>query len=302
MPYLRHYSERILNPFSGTAHNIELNNTRAVCTDGRNWQIQIADEIVKKPWNELSVHGDSGQYLKYGSWSKTSGLSALPLHHTLYRENIDQLLLPLISQLQTSAEKIPFEAQDNYEFWLFDTNNKPVVMLASALDKSSLTIPEQAHWSPFYINETCFKSDFTDSSQRAQDMLINIVQRRLGEKPASAWIKRDKHRHGKIINCRPKKMINNFAIIPNEHFPELMLASDWEDDTAQTLAGDYLDWQAPLLLTLAHLNDVTRKTLEIKAETRPDIVARFHRFYPKVIDSILINKILVEAQLRNAII
>lgn len=41
MLYLRYYSKRILNPFSGTAHIIELNNTRAVCTDGANWQMKL---------------------------------------------------------------------------------------------------------------------------------------------------------------------------------------------------------------------------------------------------------------------
>lgn len=301
MPYLRYYSKRILSPFSGTVHIIELNNTRAVCTDGSNWQIQIADEIVKKPWSELRVPGNSGQYLKYGSWSKSSGLSTLPLHHTLYQENTDQLVLPLVSHLQSITESIPFEAQDNYELWLFDTSNKPVVLLKSALDKLSLTIPEPLHWSPFNINETCFKTDLTDSNQRAQDMLINIVQIRLGSKPACAWIKRDKYRHGKIIISRPKKMIIKFASIPDKHFPELIFTKDWQDDTAQTLVNDYLNWQAPLLLTLTHLNDVTRKTLEIKAQIRPDVVERYHRYYPKVIDSMLLNKILIEAQLRKAL-
>jgi len=46
---------------------------------------------------------------------------------------------------------------------------------------------------------------------------------------------------------------------------------------------------------------VTQKILETKAQTRPDIVEKYHRFYPKVIYSMLLNKILIEAQLRKAL-
>jgi len=96
-------------------------------------------------------------------------------------------------------------------------------------------------------------------------------------------------------------MIKNHSFIYKEQFPELMLSTDWDSESITSLVNDYLSWQAPILLTLAHLSDKTRKTLEVFAEQRPEIVEKFYRFYPKVIDTILLNKILVEARMRNAL-
>jgi len=57
-----------------------------------------------------------------------------------------------------------------------------------------------------------------------------------------------------------------------------------------------------MLLTLATLSDKTRRSLEINAQQHPEAVEKFHRLYPKVIDTELLNKILVEATMRRALL
>ena len=301
MPYLRHYSQRILNPFSGTVQIVEFNNTRAICTDGINWQLQILNDIVQKPWSELRVQGSSDQYLKYGIWSKSSGLDKIPVHPTLYQEDVEQQILSLINQLQILIPTLPFEAKDNYELWLLDPEHKPVVLIKSAVDNRHLVLPRQSHWYPFHLNDTSFKSELTKTNKHAQNMLSSIVLERLSAHPACVWIKRDDQRHGHIIACHPKRLRKSHSFIPNEHFPTLLISGNWDNNTTNSLVNDYISWQAPLLLTLDYLSDNTRKALENSAQLRPDVVDKFHRLYPKVIDTKLLNKILVEATMRKAL-
>ncbi len=291
MPNLRHYSIRKLNPFSGTAQVVELENTRAISSDGLNWQLQISNEIVHKPWSELRVYGQSDQYLKYGSWSKSSGLVALPVHPTLYQDNIEQNIHSLTTELLAVIPMLPFHPRDKYELWLLDPKHKPIVLLKSSIDHRALSLPQNTTWYPF---------DIEDSGSNAE--LSRIMQKRLGTHPACVWLKRDEHKNGNLILSRPKQLIKNHSFISCKHFPELMLASRWDSDTANNLVANYISSQSPKLLTLDTLSDKTRKKLEVCAEHYPDLVEKFHRLYPKVMDSVLLKKILVEARMRKALI
>jgi len=96
-------------------------------------------------------------------------------------------------------------------------------------------------------------------------------------------------------------MIKKYTDIANEQFPELMLTTKWNDESAQVLVRKYLEWQAPLLLTLTYIKDATSNTLEINAQKRTNIVVKYCMFYPKVINTMLINKILVEARMRDSL-
>ena len=238
MPYLRHYSEHILNPFSGTIQILGFDNTRAICTDGIHWHLQILNEIVQKPWSELKVQGHSAHYLKYGTWSKSTGLNKIPVHPTLYQENVEPLIVSLIKQLLVLVPTLPFTAQDKYECWLFDPENNPVVLLKSSIDQKLLTIPNQAQWYPCNLNDNGFKSEFAKPHQHAQDKLSEIMLKRVGDHPACAWIKRDEH--GYVIKCNSKKLIKNHPIIANELFPGLMISTQWNDNTDINLVTDYL--------------------------------------------------------------
>jgi len=302
VPNLRHYSQRILNPYLGTIHIVERDNTRAICTDGIHWQLQILEEIVLKPWSELRVLGHSDHYLRYGSWSKSAGLIKIPVHPTLYQENIEQLIRALIKQLHNLTSTLPFPNEDIYECWLFDLENKPVVLLKSSVDYRNLTVPVQAHWYPGNLTDTSFKSSLDDSNQHALSTLSNMMQERLGAHPVCAWIKRDEQRHGTIIKITQNKRIENHSMIPYERFPELLISTEWNSESANLLVDEYIAWQAPLLLMLDSLSDKTRKKLETCSQTRPEVVVRYHRLYPKVIDKILLNKILVEETMRKALI
>ncbi len=302
MSDLRQYSERMLNPFSGTAQIVELNNTRAISTDGITWQLLVLNEILQKPWRELRVQGYSDDYLKFGSWSDSAGLKKIPVHPTLYQENVEKQIQLLIERLQNQIVALPFVARDIYECWLLDPELKPVVLVKSAIEHKNLLLPKKPHWYPFDLNGNSFKSKSCAPTQSAQQMLSTIVLERLGTHPACAWIKRDEQRHGHVITCHPKKMIKNQAIIDNELFPERLISTEWNNKIVNGLVHDFISWQAPVLLTLDPLSNETRRTLEIFAQQRPTVVASYHRLYPKVIDSELLNKILVEATMRQALV
>jgi hypothetical protein len=89
--------------------------------------------------------------------------------------------------------------------------------------------------------------------------------------------------------------------LPDEVFPHLLLNTQHHDQAHSQLVEAYLQWQAPWLLLLQHLDDETRRYYEPLARRQAALVEKHHRLYPSVIDAAQINAARVETQLRRAL-
>ena len=77
-----------------------------------------------------------------------------------------------------------------------------------------------------------------------------------------------------------------------------MLTRRWPDAPQRRLARDFIDWWAPALLQLQHLNDSERAQLEAMAARRATVLARLFRLYPKLVDERLIRVARVQARMQ----
>jgi len=90
-----------------------------------------------------------------------------------------------------------------------------------------------------------------------------------------------------------------------EHQGEVVyhhLLNTQHHDTHHTqLVEAFLQWQAPWLLLLQHLDEATRRYYEPLARQQAALVENHHRLYLTVIDPTQINAARVETQLRRAL-
>lgn len=303
------YSKRLLNPFSGTVQVLTADNARATSTDGVNWRIQIQSEIFKTPWHELEMPTSHERYFVYGVWSKTGGIAKAPIHPTLYQEHVAQSAEGLIEQLIKVHDKIPFPAADIFECWLLDEKQyQPLALLNTCISEELVKLPRQSHWLACGQHDRSFTSSAFDSRQKnatislqAKDMLSDLIKKYTGAPAAVIWVKRDKQGHGHLIKHNQPTSPCPENVIAADSFPTLGIRQQWESADEQQLINDYLQWLSPRLLALPELTQETRARLEIAAQHQPLIVDQYHRLYPEVVDSSLLNKILVEAAMRKGL-
>jgi hypothetical protein len=82
---------------------------------------------------------------------------------------------------------------------------------------------------------------------------------------------------------------------------QYLLNTQHHDTHHTQLVEAFLQWQAPWLLLLQHLDDATRRYYEPLARQQAALVENHHRLYPTVIDPTQINAARVETQLRRAL-
>ncbi len=304
-----YYATRLLNPFHGVAQIIENGQSRAVSTDGINWRVQIHSEIYKSPWSSLAIPAQSDHYFVYGIWSEAEGLARVPVHPSLYQEHVEQAAQDLLTQLTSASRLLPFPLQDTIELWLMDAEGKkPIALLASQLSHSEPPMQKYLQWYPAVNAETTFTSEaFAADQARAtikcqtQDYLVRIIQQRCKLPYQALWIERQVDGSGQILHTHSGKATRCHAQLAPGEFPPCLLDENWQAPQSQQLIVDYLNWLAPLLLMLP-LPSQRRRELELKAQQRPLAVHRYYRLYPDVVNETLLNKILVEAVMRQAVV
>lgn len=307
LPEYQYFARRLLNPFQGTAQIVETSMARAITTDGQNWRLQICSNIYKLPWSSLAMPAESQHYFAYGQWSRNEGLARLPIHPGLYQEHVEQAVADLLTLLAQLQAAIPFPLQDTFELWLFDNNREyPIALLASCQTREEIDTGKRLEWYPAARADSTFTSAaFSVEQQRAahgisaQDLLRNLVRKRCNRHCNAYWIRRLTDAGGVIVHDHRGHAERRDEIVCAERFPEYLLTDDWHDPQASQLVTDYFAWQAPLLLMLP-LPDSKRRKLEQHAVQQPLRVHRYHRLYPKICDTRLLNKTLVEAVLREA--
>ena len=205
--------------------------------------------------------------------------------------------------LEKSPPKAPFPIRDKTELWLLDNkNHQPLALLASALSRSRCSQIRTAEWHPSlpHDRDTAVTRCSENLSHAQREALSRLVNGMAGSPARAQWFERDEAGSGNGfggIRLDPS-LINRH--LPCSAFPELPLREDWVKSKDQQTVTDYHAWQAPWLLTLPTITDTSRAELERFAVRRPLSVRMNYRLYPKIINPPLINKALVEAEIRMA--
>lgn len=70
---------RRVNPFRGITHVVEIDQARAITTDGTNWELQIQVERATG-WGSLKLGRTETLYCRYAVWAGDEGMARYPMH------------------------------------------------------------------------------------------------------------------------------------------------------------------------------------------------------------------------------
>ncbi len=290
----------------GTTQVIEDMDNRALSTDGVSWQIQTRHQMPNPGWGSLENIILTRRFIRYGLWSKQTGLNRLPLPPNLDIKNICNKAETFLHRITNLISEAPFPGRDHIELWLLDRdNNLPVALIASVVEANQAARNRDTQWclgsQEIYLQvPAAARQDKTGTSAKpSKEQLLALIQKTTGHPARAQWFRRDNSGagiglHGMRIDIKLAGRILEYG-----QFPSLPLREHWPDENARRLVKAFHDWQAPYLLTLTNLDDVTRENLEQAACSNALAVDDMHRLYPKIIHHDLINKALVEARLRK---
>lgn len=300
------FAIRRLNPFLGVAQVLDIGIGRAISVDGVSWQIQIR---AKPPASKRS-HGGSNpvhrKYFRFGHWTAAAGLVRIPVNPEL---DIGQMLSQcetLLELLGTCAGNAPFRLEDNIELWLLDHDRLPLAMLASVVREELASNIKAGKWWATLPAEEGFQSpaleargypNMTGSGNRGHATYME--QQVMNAASGHSWFIRSADGGGRVLH----EDNNSIDINPGpgpDYFPKFPLRNHWECDDNTAVAGDWVQWLAPRLLTLQSLDDSTRSALEHAARTNAALVDGQFRLYPRVINDELLESARVESRIRRS--
>jgi hypothetical protein len=285
------YSIRQLCPFQGLVQIVRGDYARALSGDGQHWQIQVSCEVHQQEWGIMNSPEIQRRYVMYGMWSLQNGLATLPLDPTLDVPSEQQIQHGLVDHLKSCVEQLPFPQQDHYELWALDTEQQPLALLSSAIDQHSLQHIEVRRWRALGDRSEHFQPQRAHITSDPTLKLERLIHGHTRSPLQAQWYLRNPDGSARDLQGTP---------VATDRFPSLLICEHWEDENMQLLCEDYHNWLAPRLLMLQNLDDATRERLELAATQRALEASRFHRLYPKIINTKAINRILVEARLRKS--
>lgn len=277
---IRAYSQRLMPPYSGQVQIAESERARAITLDGKSWEIHFLQ----------NAEVDESQT---GKFTRKRFIRVLNLeHHALENivessssqaEDVDERIVELAIYLVSAA--LPFPSNDGYEYWLLDKEDEsPLALIFSCSDEELMSnFPSKTEW--MALPAAVMPIDYIEDEKERKAPPVNyrveqMIAERAGYYPKAKWFKRDANE--------------------KEAFPSLLIREDWQDRDKHQLCQRYLQRQSSRLLMLHGLSREDRKRLEVSAKGHALEVGRFHKLYPEVIDTKLMNTILVEARLRAA--
>ncbi len=304
--HIEYYSQRLLNPFRGIVNTVKYQSAEAVSTDGLTWDIYVSNDLLAEGLdNSIKIQTSD---IRYGKWSAEQGLKRGPIFPSddfTYLEQQGAIALEHVQQLH---ELVPFPLSDKFELWLLDKQDKPLVLLDSAVHLEDIDTDCRPAWRAGNLCNRTFSSsvisqlDTTHTpNENAAEYLTAYINSKSATSPAAQWFERDQtgRARGLIgINMEPKLETRT---LPTDAFPTFFINNTCHDAAHQQLINDFLDWQAPWLLLLPTLSPDTRRRYENLARKQVLIVEQQYRLYPEVIDSSAINSARVEALFRNSL-
>lgn len=294
---IRCYAQRLLNPFRGVINIIEYESCEAVSMDGVHWDIYVQDaDLVSDIDDDIRVQTSD---IRYGHWSKAEGLKRGPLYPSADFKRLEEMGDFVYEYLLQHHHKVPFPFEDHYELWLLDQEDQPLALIDSVTDPQKLDLDRPACWQIGLACRESFQSGAMKTENSADYLNAYISQRCANQSHAQIF-----HRqadgggtglHG--IDLEPQLQ---GRILPESAFPRFMIQQANHDEQHHQLINEYLDWLAPWLLLLPHLDQEERKYYEEQSRRNALAVEKQYRLYPEIIDDSQIKASLVEAQLRRS--
>ncbi|MCW8855474.1 MAG: hypothetical protein OQK76_06795 [Gammaproteobacteria bacterium] len=292
------YSARQLSPFTGNVQIIQTPFARALSLDGNSWQIQTICESHQQQW-DINNHIQR-RFIIYGTWDIQNQLSRYPIDPTLDVPDESIISRYLINCIKNNLDNLPFKSADSYEFWLLNKETSlPVALLATSIDKNLISASSNIkRWRSRSGTESEFTSISTKYTSNPFITLETEINKLTSSPISAQWFFRNNDRSGSGLKGQTVDMHLHDRTLPSSDFPELLLKTHWDNTDLATLCNDYTHWLAPRLLTLQHISKSNRLMLESAAQHQPIEVLRYHKNYPEILNTTLINKVLVEAKLR----
>lgn len=280
---MRAYAYRLLNPYRGVVHVLDLGEASATTYDGHIWHLHAEDS--QGWWRPVGVWVE-GEGVRRGTRIPNELLEALETHPPL-----------------------PFVLVDRMELWLLDkSDGLPLALLASELPSRFRPVRIDPEWHPFALSYTGFRSETLarheaaiGAHERHRDWLARTVNSAARPYPAAQWFLRLPDGSGEGRDGLRLPADWQQRTLPPETFPELLVRAHWKNPLEQSVIRDYHKWLAPLLLLLPGLSDASRAWLEAEACRQPTRLARVHRLLPRVLDRAALNAALVAARLEAAL-
>lgn len=268
------FARRIMAPFQGVLQVIRVGDGEAESVDGLHWVLYAAHP-------DILAHSGLSE-VRFGTWTAREGLRRALVRGTAAGGLIERIGEPLIEGLQAFSVQTPFALQDRWEYWLLDAETaRPLVLLDTRLIDEVLPPAEPVAWLPGQAAREQFGG---------LDDLEVMLARRAGRRPRAAWFERSPDGSGVDLQGRR---------LPASSFPRLMLTTEWPTASERRLAGAFIDWWAPALLQLQHLQNDERALLERAAARRALVLARLYRLYPTILDQALLRAARVQARLQS---
>lgn len=287
---IKMYSRRMLLPFVGVAQIAEMDKVRALSMDGDFWSIQY--KLPAYLWEKVGRRGvDPGStYTRivgynYAAVATARGgqLENHPVHPALDPDEVRSDVNRVFEAI--SAARLPFQAEDRYEYWLLDARDEtPLALLYTGVDEQEMAItPPRPEWQAMPASELKI-----EPPEPPQDFYVppvnyrleRIVAERAGQKPQARWFDRTNPEDGDLPFC--------------------MIREDWPDERDQVLCDRYIHRLAPRLLMVHGLPHALRNELEQAACEHVFEIERFHALYPEVADQRLLTSARVQARMRRA--
>jgi hypothetical protein len=292
------YAQRLLNPFRGTMQVIKYASAEAVSTDGVHWDIYVSNDELRRGLEGQQVQTSD---IRYGSWSADKGLKRGPLYPSDDFCRMERMGAVVYEHLLRVHEQVPFPLLDHYEYWLLDSDARPLALIDSALTEAAMPAQRRPCWRPGMAAQERFQSPACQENvgQVAADMLADYINALAGATPSCQWFKRQGEAGGLgMAGMDLAKGLEGRHLADSE-FPELLLRRSGHDVAHQRLIEDFLAWQAVWLLTLP-LRESERLRLEGQVRHQAILVEGVFRLYPEVIDTAAINAARVESVLRKS--
>lgn len=302
----RCFAIRRLSPFQGCLQVIEARDAQTSSSNGIDWRIQVRVQTPLDQWAGMDGSQANHQVILFGFWSSEGGFHRVPLPPLISSRQVEIAARPIIDVLLDQTRNVPFAQQDDCELWLLDEKErKPLVLITASSDPQHLPNIRHPEWQPTLRTDHSFtrtqsKGMEDDPAHATRGSLVDLVCQASGQNSQAQWFERQADGSGKAIAgiCIDDKL--NGRTLLKEEFPELLIREDWQNKEAQQLINDYIEWQAPFLLTLPTLSTLTRKRIEQLAFKQAFKVEGQYKLYPEVIDKERLKAVLIEAQMRRS--
>jgi len=287
-------------------NTISTGDADAVTIDGTRWEIYIHNRFHDTDDDPEEFADISAPDIRFGEWTKKEGLKRAPSLDSCHYTQIQHIGKQIMDAIYQFADQIPFQLDDNYEFWLLDSeHDQPLALLDSACREKEIITPDSLTWKAGFRCRTQFNSTIShlieEDIESHAELLDQLINKRAGEKPAAQWFHRSEDGYGRGLTGTNITKRHLGRELSPRLFPRMFIEQIWEDENHETLFKDFIDWLSPIILLMDFLKDEQRQYFESNAKAQALLVEKMHLLYPRIINRRDINAARVEAALRNTI-